>query len=293
MHIVIAGANGQLGSALRTQLAARTDVTMTAWELPDFDITQPTISRTLAELGPDVVINAAAWTNVDGAEAQPDAAYAVNTLGPAYLAEGCARCSALFVHVSTNEVFTGVYGRFYREYDDYDTVSDNGNVRSVYARSKLAAERAVLQHHRRAMIVRLAWLFGPGGNNFPTKIMAAADKLGALDVVDDEFGNPTYAPDAAAAIVALMGQDRPGIYHVVNDGFASRFEFARHVLNASGRSHIPITPISVDDWERAAQPPRHAVLVNQTAAALGITLRPWQAAVEAYLRAENIEIIHV
>ena len=129
-----------------------------------------------------------------------------------------------------------------------------------------------------AIIVRVAWLFGPGGVNFPTKIVAAADKHGSLRVVDDEFGNPTYAPDAARAIAALIATDRDGAYHLVNAGYTSRYELAATVLHHAGRGDVPLTPIHADDWPRPSQPPRHAVLANQTAAALGIELRPWQEA---------------
>jgi dTDP-4-dehydrorhamnose reductase len=230
----------------------------------------------VAALRPDVLINAAAWTNVDGAEANPDAAYAANALGPKYLAEGCAACNALLVHVSTNEVFAGTPGRFYRE---YDLPAPGG----VYASSKAAGERAVLTTWGRSIIVRVAWLYGVGVNNFPSKIMAAADKHGSLRVVDDEFGNPTYAPDAAEAILRLVELNRPGVYHLVNEGCASRYEFACAVLAASGRTHIPVTPIPASEWPRPAQPPLHAVLVNQAAAALGVSLRPWRTALEISL----------
>ena len=136
----------------------------------------------------------------------------------------------------------------------------------------------------RLYIIRVAWLFGPGGANFPSKITAAADKMGALRIVADEFGNPTYAPDVAAALLQLIETGRYGIYHLVNSGQASRFAFAQTVLQMNGRGHIPLTPIAHTEWPRPAPPPLHAVLVNQAAAALGITLRPWQAALEEYVR---------
>jgi dTDP-4-dehydrorhamnose reductase len=132
------------------------------------------------------------------------------------------------------------------------------------------------------LITRTAWLFAAGGVNFPSKILAAADKHGQLRLVHDEWGNPTYAPDAAAAIARLVELGRCGIYHIINSGSASRFEFAQALLQSSGRGHIPLTPVPHTAWPRASQPPLHAVLVNQTAAALGVELRPWQEAVQAY-----------
>ena len=276
MHVLIVGGEGQLGRALHTIYAQRSEDQVTIWDRPGQDISQPAIADALHSLQPDIVINTAAWTNVDAAEEQPDTAYTVNALGPKYLAEGCRRCRALLVQISTNEVFPGAPGHIYREYD-------LPRAGSVYARSKLAGERAVQLHAERWQIVRIAWLFGAAQGNFPTKIMDAADRLGALRVVADEFGNPTYAPDAAAAIVQVADIGRSGIYHLTNDGATSRFAFAEAVLQASGRGHIPLTPISAHEWPRPSQPPLHAVLANQTAAALGIRLRPWQEAITDFI----------
>lgn len=276
-HILLVGAQGQLGRAVQCAYAARPDVRVTGWTIDDHDIAAPITRDQVAELAPDVVINAAAWTHVDGAERDPAAAYAANALGPKHLAEGCAACGAALVQISTNEVFPGAPGIFYREYDQ-------PQAKGAYARSKLAGEIAARQMLDRLYIVRIAWLFGAGGQNFPTKILEAADRLGALRVVDDEFGNPTYAPDLAAALAALVDTGRYGIYHLVNDGWCSRYQLACAVLAASGRGHVPVTPISHKEWVRPAPPPLHAVLVNQAAASLGIVLRPWGDAVEEFCR---------
>lgn len=281
MHVLIVGGRGQLGRALQQAFQVRPDIRLTLWSRPEHDITSPQITGAVAQLAPDVVINAAAWTNVDGAETDPDGAYAANMLGPKYLAEGCAACHAALVQVSTNEVFAGEPGRYYREYDQ-------PSARSVYARSKLAGERAARHMLDRLYIVRVAWLFGPGGDNFPAKIVRAADRHGALRVVNDEFGNPTYAPDVAAALVALVDNGHYGLYHLINEGYTSRYDLARHVLACAGRGHVPVTPIPAREWPRPTTPPLHAVLVNQAAAALGITLRPWQEAVEEYCRDEFV-----
>ncbi|RIK37482.1 MAG: dTDP-4-dehydrorhamnose reductase [Chloroflexi bacterium] len=280
MHLLLIGSRGQLGRALEDMYCASSGVRVTTGNRPQLDIANPAIAEQIAALAPDVVVNCAAWTDVDAAESNPEQAYAVNALGPHYLAEGCRRCGAMLVQVSTNEVFAGEPGRIYREYDEPQPGS-------VYARTKLGGERAVIQRLDRFIIARTAWLFGPGGTNFPSKITAAADKYGALRVVRDEWGNPTYAPDAAAAIAQLIDWGWSGIYHIVNQGQASRFEFAQIVLQASGRGHIPLTPISHAEWPRATQPPLHAVLANQAAAALGIQLRPWQEAVKEYLRSDK------
>ena len=276
MHVLIVGANGQLGRATRAACDARHRLTV--WDRDEADIASAAVVDQIAALRPDVVINCAAWTDVDGAESNRDAAFAVNALGALNLATACARCGAAMVQVSTNEVFAGTAGRFYYEYEQPAPVS-------TYARSKLAGENAASRVLERLYIVRVAWLFGPGGNNFPSKIVAAADRNGALKVVDDEVGNPTYAPDVADAIFRLVESERYGIYHVVNDGYSSRFGLAQAVLAAAGRQHVPLSPIKILDWPRPAPPPVHAVLVNQAAASLGITLRPWHEAVHEYVEA--------
>lgn len=280
MRVLIAGAKGQLGQAVLHALAILTDWQVVSFDLEDLDITQPQTAGQVARLSPDLVINAAAWTNVDRAEEEPHAAYAVNALGPLYLAEGCAACGAAMVQISTNEVFAGQPGERYFEYDQLQP-------RSIYARSKAAGETAAARVLRRLYIARTAWLFGPGGNHFPAKIIAAADRHSTLRVVADEVGNPTYAPDVAEALVALVQSERYGIYHVVNDGQASRFDLAQAALAGAGRGHTTLVPIGLDEWPRPAPPPRHAVLVNQTAAKLGIVLRPWQQALQEYLQVES------
>ena len=237
MHVLIVGGRGQLGRALHAHFAQSGTHRISSWARPLHDIASPAIATQVADLQPDLVINSAGWTNVDGAESDPNAAFAANALGPKYLAEGCRRCHATLVHVSSNEVFGGAPGCTYREYD-------LPAPRSVYARSKLAGELAVQQTYDRVYIIRTAWLFGPGGANFPSKITLVADKLGQLRVVADEVGNPTYTPDLAVAIAALVGQARYGIYHLINEGQASRFDFAQAVLAANGRSQIAVTPSS-------------------------------------------------
>lgn len=275
MHVLITGGRGQLGQALADAFGGRGNADLTIWNRPEHDISNPSISDTLCALEPDLVINAAAWTNVDGAEEQPDATYAVNALGPRYLAEGCRRCNAEMVQISTNEVFAGEPGRFYREYDQPDPAS-------TYARSKLAGEFAAKEQLERLYIVRIAWLFGVGENNFPSKIIRAAQKHGALRVVDDEFGNPTYAPDLANALAELVSRGRYGTYHLVNEHSASRYEWAKDVLSLVGQDHVDVTPIPGREWPRPTEPPEHAVLVNQSAAAMGVRLRPWQDALAEY-----------
>ena len=156
--------------------------------------------------------------------------------------------------------------------------------RRASAQSKAAGEAAVRTLLQRFYIVRIAWLVAPGNNNFPRKIIEAADKHGALRVVSDEFGNPTYAPDLAAAIAQLIETNHFGIYHLVNGGSCSRYEFAREILRQAGRPDVAVTPIAHPEWGRSSTPPLHAPLANTHSRALGITLRRRQEAAAAVVR---------
>ncbi len=276
MRIAITGARGQLG---RQFMAAFADHELWGLDLPEEDITRPTMVGHLADWRPDLVLHAAAYTDVDGCERDPELAFRVNAVGTQNVALAAQRAGAAMLYISTNEVFDGTRRDSYREWDQISPVS-------VYARSKAAGEHIVRDLLAgRFYIVRIAWLFGPGGNNFVTKILAAAAKDGALRVAADEFGNPTFAPDLAAAVAQLVATGHFGIYHLTNAGFCSRYQFAREIMRLAGRPDLPITPILSAEWPRPSRPPLHAVLANTAAAGLGITLRPWQDALADYMAA--------
>jgi dTDP-4-dehydrorhamnose reductase len=179
------------------------------------------------------------------------------------------------VFVSTNDVFDGRLGRPYHEWD-------RPTPQSVYARSKAAGEFYVRNLLNRFYITRTSWLYARGGNNFVTKIIAAADKHGTLRVVTDEVSAPTFAPDLAGAIAQLIRTQHYGVYHFSNSGICSRYEWATKILELSGRMGVPVQPITSDQWQRAAPPPLYAPILNSAGAALGITLRSWEEALGAY-----------
>lgn len=273
MRVLIAGHKGQLGTSLQVTLG---DHEVLGIDLPEYDITDPdSLGDVVVNSEPDVVINAAALTNVDGCEGNPELAFRVNALGAQNLALACHRCGAAMVQLSTNDVFDGRLGRAYYEWD-------TPTPQSVYARSKAAGEFYVRTLLHRFYIVRTAWLYARGGSNFVTKILAAADKLGALEVVTDEVSAPTYAPDLAQAITQLIATDYYGIYHFTNSGICSRHDWARKILDLSGRGHVPVKAITSDDWPRAAPPPLYAPIVNFAGAAQGITLRTWEEGLQEY-----------
>jgi dTDP-4-dehydrorhamnose reductase len=276
MRIAITGAEGQLGSSLQEAFEGNELLLI---DLPEHDVTDMRIVSQIADWVPKAVIHAAAMTDVDGCEREQEAAYRVNALGTRNVALACQRCGAPMLYVSTDYVFDGTSDEPYLEYDE-------PNPGSVYARSKLGGEEFVRDLLKRFYIVRTAWLYGHNGKNFVEKMLELADRERELSVVANEFGSPTYAPDLAEAICRLMQHPLYGIYHLVNEGSCSRYEFAAKVLEMSGRTDVHLSPSRL--YPRAAKVPRRAVLRNFSAATqLGISLRPWEEALQAYFEQRN------
>jgi dTDP-4-dehydrorhamnose reductase len=289
MRVAVTGANGRLGRAL---IAALGEAPYTgpagpiAWTRADFDLDTPTSIDTLLDRDrPEVVVNAAAWTDVDGCARDPKRAMDRNAESVHVLAHATAKRDIDLVQLSTNEVFDGRrnHDRGYRP----DDPAFPGN---PYGTSKFAGEieAAAAYRGRRASlgIVRTAWLYGPPGNDFPTKILAAAERAHAggepLKVVGDEFGSPTFTHDVAEAIVDVLGSDEwRGVYHVVNAGVASRATWARELFRQVGLA-VEIEEVPAATWERASTPPSWGVL-EPTELPGREPLRPWQDALADYV----------
>ena len=284
MRILITGAAGNLGRELTRQLLPAHDV-VGADLLGDvahrLDICDyAACIRLIDAAAPDLVIHAAAWTDVDGCALDPPRATRVNGIGAQNIAVGCARHGIPIVYISTNEVFDGRRRLPYREYDLTNPIN-------AYGGSKCYGERAIAAVNPRHYIVRTSWLFASGGGNFIHAILRAAEAGKQLRVVINEVANPTYTVDLAAAIAELIGSGRYGTYHLVNRGAASRWQLARYALDAAGMADLPIERIALAQWQRASTPPEYAALDNIAAASLGIELRHWQDAVDAFLAART------
>lgn len=268
-RIVITGAGGQLGRSLQETLAGEQVLALTH---ADGDVADPGIIDRIAGWQPDVVIHTASMTDVDGCERNPDAAFRVNGLGTRNVALACQQTGAAMVYISTDYVFDGTRGSPYTEWDTPNPIS-------VYGASKLAGERYVEQLLDRFWIVRTAWVYRRGHNNFVATILRLAAEQSRLRVVTTEVGSPTYAPDLAAAIAQLIQRPLYGIYHLTNAGYCSRYEFARKIVELAGLDTV-IEP--VDHYPRAARPPAFAPLRNFVGAEAGIELRHWEEALRAY-----------
>ncbi len=275
MHILILGAKGQLGTALHRALGEQH--TLSEYDLPELDITDRAAVNALITPGRfAVVINTAAYTDVEGCARQPTLAYQVNGLGAQNVALACDSAEIPLVHISTNELFPGDKPAGYDEWDTPCPINP-------YGLSKAAGEFHVRHLARRHYIVRTAWLFAPGGRNFIHAILQRARSAGQVRVVTNEVSNPTYVDDLAAALGRLIQTQQYGTYHLTNAGSCSRWDFAQEILRQAGLSHIPNAPILSQEFTRLSSPPPYCALRNNAAAALGITLRPWQAALTDYL----------
>jgi dTDP-4-dehydrorhamnose reductase len=283
MRIVITGAGGQVGSLLAAE-AARQGRDVLALTSSQWDVTDPQAADQIVQSG-DVVINCAAYTNVDGAEGDEERAYAVNAIGPEHIVQACARAGARLVHISTDYVFSGDFGGSAPH--PYEP-GDETVPLSVYGRSKLSGEQAVLAALPQAVVVRSAWIYTGGtGKDFVAVMRRLAAGDGIVEVVDDQVGSPTYAADLVGALLEVAdGQVHAPVVHAANQGAVSRFGQARAVFEGVGADPDRVVPVSSASNPRPASRPPYSVLSGRQSQQAGLSpLRPWQDALFAALRA--------
>jgi dTDP-4-dehydrorhamnose reductase len=277
MRILITGGTGQLGRALRAALATH-DVTAPGHA--ELDVTDAAaVEAAFNAHRPQAVVHCAALTDTTRCERDPQLAHAVNVTGTGNVAKAAARTGAVLIAVSTNEVFDGTKGAPYVE-------SDATHAANAYGASKLEGELRATLVDPDVRIVRTSWLYGDGGTNFVAKALAAAREGRPLRFVTDEITTPTSTRDLADAIRTLIERDAPpGVYHLANDGEASRYDWARAILEQAGLN-VPIEAVTTAElrahgYDGPAKPP-YSVLANTRACDLGITLRPWRDALAAH-----------
>ncbi len=281
---LLLGAGGQLGQALSRQ-ASRDGLALVTLDRRQLDITdRDSVLRTIEHCAPSTVLNAAAYTAVDRAEDDRDAAFAVNEQGAAHVAEACANLGVPLFHVSTDYVFDGNKPAPYREDDPTAPIN-------VYGESKLAGEEAVRQScPRRHVILRTSWLYGVQGRNFVSTMLRLGSSRDELRVVDDQFGNPTFAGDLAGAMLRLMERHQSGYwpscgfgtFHCAGQGTTTWCGFARLVFDLAKPSlarHPKVLAIRSADYPtQATRPPNSALDCSRLHQVHGITLRDWRAA---------------
>jgi len=276
MRVLITGANGQLGSEL---CRALTGDTIIAKDLPSFDLASEQVTEQIVEARPHVIIHAGAYTDVDGAEREPERATAVNVSGTERVARAAVRTGARLVYVSTDYVFDGLQQVPYREQDIPHPVNH-------YGLTKWQGEQAVLSSGAKALVVRTAWLFGRAGKNFVKSIVQAAQSQPCLKVVNDQRGCPTYAEDLAQAVVFLLHRDVDGIVHVTNSGACTWHEFAEAIVQEMGLA-VPVLPITTGQAGRLAKRPAYSVLSGERLASLGRALPDWRQALKRFVQLQS------
>lgn len=274
MKVMILGASGLLGKALMREWR---DDAVVGFSSRDVDIRDAEKLRDVVEATlPDWIVLAAAFTNVDACESEPDLAFAVNRDGAVNVAEAAKGSRAKLLFLSSDYVFDGT------KTSPYET-GDPRNPQSVYGRSKAEAEIQLLEVLPECCIARTSWLFGTGGKCFPDTILKLAASRPALDVVNDQRGSPTYSVDLARAIIALCRKDAGGIMHVTNSGECSWFEFAREIVRTAGLA-TEVRPVSSQQMARPAPRPAYSVLSSKSLRPYGVSVLSWQDALERYLQ---------
>ena len=276
MNILILGHKGMLGNDLAVRLMACHDVT--GKDIDDFDIASQAACRdVISETKPDVIINAAAYTDVDGCETNKETCFSVNAEGVKNVALACRERGIKMVHFSTDYVFDGKKGMPYVEEDSCDPVN-------LYGQSKLAGERYLQELSANFILIRSAWLFGRNGKNFVKTIVDKARTETCLEVVDDQVGSPTFTWDLAAATKLLIEGHHTGIFHVTNRGSCSWYGFALKILNCIGAADVQITPIKSHVLARPATRPPYSVLsCRKFIESTGKAMRYWQIALEDFV----------
>lgn len=280
MRVLIFGAGGQLGRELLRVF--RQDCDVIGLTRAQVNIVEgEAVGLAVRDARPDLVLNAAAYTDVEKAEDNEREAFHVNANGAQRIAEASARLEVPVVYFSTDFVFDGGKQEPYAP-------TDAPAPRSVYARSKLCGEENTRWHNPQSFVIRTAWLYGPGGNNFVEKILRAAQTQPSLRVVSDEIGSPTYTRDLAEATRALVNTKQYGIYHAVNAGACSRYEFAREILRQAGLN-TAVEPCSSAEYPMKATRPAYSVLSNEKLeSASGFKMPAWQDGLSRYMKHREV-----
>jgi len=275
MSWLITGGSGQLGIAVSKELDKH-GIAFDAWSSKDLDITQSSnVNESIERLSPTVIINCAAWTDVDGAESQEVDAFSVNSDGPENLAIAAKQCNSKLIHVSTDYVFSG-------ESQVPWQIEHEINPQSVYGRTKALGETRVLDTYPEgSFIVRTAWLYSPWGKNFAKTMTKLAIKgEGEVRVVNDQVGQPTSAVDLANKLVELgLSTSAASVYHGTNSGQATWFEFAQEIFKLAGTDVGRVTAVSSSEYPRLAKRPSYSVLGHDSWANTSVKpMREWRIA---------------
>jgi len=279
MKILLTGAKGQLGSECKDVM--KSDYEIIDTDLEEFDITSwDNVILTISQLSPDIILNCAAFTNVDECETKKRESERINVEGPRNLAQGAARYEKVIVHISSNFVFDG-RKRLPQPYFEDDPM----NPLSFYGVTKMESETAVKQNTLNYILIRTGWLYGIRGDNFIKRILALALQKDreSLRVVNDQFGSPTWSFRLAQQIKVLIDKGKEGVYHATSEGYCSRYEWAQYFLERMGIT-IPIVPCASDEYPTPAKRPANSILENRQLKTEGLNIMPsWQKDLDTFL----------
>jgi dTDP-4-dehydrorhamnose reductase len=281
MRVLVIGATGLLGRVL---LEAGDDIQITGASSRDADIRNPDqLTQLIARRRPEWTVLAAAYTDVDGCEKNPEHCNDVNYRGALNVARATAAAGSKLLFVSTDYVFDGTSTR---PYEPDDTVCPM----NVYGHSKALAEEGIRQILPDACIVRTSWLFGAVGNCFPNKILELAQSRSSISVVADQIGCPTFNRDLSHIILRLMHSGAGGTVHATNSNPCSWYEFAKAILKTAGKTDVAVTPVGTENFPRPARRPKYSVLSTVSLAGFGIYPRPWQETLKDYFLDRNLTL---
>lgn len=289
MKILLLGGTGMLGGDCKEVLSETHEVIAPSKSELDI-VSWDGVIENLQSISPDVVLNCAAFTDVDACEKQAFKVRKVNVEGPRNLAQGCARFHCKLVHISSDYIFSGKKGVPQPYFED-----DPGEPLSAYGKSKLESEVAVKENAPDYIIVRSGWLFGKHGENFITSILRNVllqkSRRKTLRVVSDQFGSPTWTYRLALQIKELLETDSKGTYHATAEGYCSRLEFAQHVFKKL-KLKVVLEPCQMSDFPRPAKRPANCLLENRLLKKLGINIMPhWKEDVDAFLSQYGQDLI--
>ncbi len=278
MKVLVTGVKGQLGYDVVRELQKRGHEAVGV-DIDEMDITDAAaVERVMTEVQPDAVIHCSAYTAVDRAEEDTEICRRVNVDGTENIAKICKKLDCKMLYLSTDYIFSGDGERPWEPDDEASPLN-------AYGQSKYDGELALKKYVEKYFIVRISWVFGINGNNFIKTMLRLGRENGAVKVVDDQIGSPTYTYDLARLLVDMIESDRYGAYHATNEGICSWYEFAKEIFRAAGMDNVSVTPVKSGEFPVKAKRPKNSRMSKEKLVANGFSLLPaWQDAVERYLK---------
>lgn len=282
MKVLVTGVKGQLGYDVVRELQKRGHETVGV-DIDEMDITDAAaVERVMTEVQPDAVIHCSAYTAVDRAEEDTEICRRVNVDGTENIAKICKKLDCKMLYLSTDYIFSGDGERPWEPDDEASPLN-------AYGQSKYDGELALKKYVEKYFIVRISWVFGINGNNFIKTMLRLGRENGAVKVVDDQIGSPTYTYDLARLLVDMIESDRYGAYHATNEGICSWYEFAKEIFRVAGMDNVSVTPVKSGEFPVKAKRPKNSRMSKEKLVTNGFSLLPaWQDAVARYIKELNL-----